>query len=301
MRRLVLTFLALGCGGSATQPALPSGPPAVMVAQATGPDDAIVAEVGGRPVYASCVTIQAKRGRLAREAALRECIDFELLAQTAEARGYAITHEVAYETRRELVSRLVETDFERRIRTPEDLPAQVAAGLERVKGQMDRPELRRSMYVRVQVPPKAPAADVEAARVVADRIHAALADETGLFSSHVRETAQRIAQGTTAVLDIQDYKPVVRGYTDPAYDAPLFAIPDAGRVSPVVRTPWGWDIILLTELIEPHHFTRDEVVPLIFADARRAEFVAWADAIRTSLGVTVLRDDTLLDPRRKAP
>ncbi|MEO8702676.1 MAG: peptidylprolyl isomerase [Kofleriaceae bacterium] len=296
---MVLVSCVLACGGSPSAPALPSGPPAVMIAQATGPDDTIVASVAGRPVYASCVSAQAKRNRIARDAALRESGDLELLAQEAEARGLTMEHEVAYQTRRELVSRLVETDFERKYQTPDDLKPQVDAELERNKHRMQRPELRRSTYVRVVVPEKSADGVDAAAHALADKIYAALANETGLFSNHVRETAERLAKGTTLTLDIQDYKAVVRNYTDATYDAALYGISDVGRISPVTRTPWGYDIVLLTEIIEPKTFTREEVVPLIFADARRLEFDRWATAIRASLNVTVLRDDSLLDPRRE--
>jgi hypothetical protein len=268
-----------------------------MTAQPSGPDDAIVATVGGRPVYAACVAAQAGRNHLTREAALRECVDFELLAQAADARGLAADHEVVLETRRELVSRLVETDFERRVRTPADLAPQVEAELARNQNRMERPELRRSFYIRVLVPDKA-SADVDAAaHALADRIHAALANEVGLFAVNAREIAERVARGSGASLDMQEFKPAVQGYTVPAYDAALFSIPEVGRVSEVARTPWGYDILLLTEIIEHKIFTRDEVVPLIFADARRVEFVRWANAIREQLAVTVLRDDSLLDPK----
>jgi len=65
--------ILLGCVAAASPPA--------------GPGDAVVATVGGRPVWASCVAAQAARGTRTRRAALGECVDFELLAQAAEARG----------------------------------------------------------------------------------------------------------------------------------------------------------------------------------------------------------------------
>jgi hypothetical protein len=54
---------------------------------AAAADDVVVALAAGRPVYGSCVAAQAERGHLSRDAALRECIDFELMAQEAERRG----------------------------------------------------------------------------------------------------------------------------------------------------------------------------------------------------------------------
>src|SRR5687768_16245068 len=101
MRRLLVTLLA-ACGGSTAPPPAPSGPPAAF--QPTpAPDDMQVATVNGKPVWGSCVAAQASRG-VSKQMALQQCIDFELLAQAAEARGFATDPDVHVETREALVN-----------------------------------------------------------------------------------------------------------------------------------------------------------------------------------------------------
>jgi predicted nucleic acid-binding protein len=298
MRRLVMTqipcFAVLACGGSGPElaPPRPTGPPAAVVASAAGPDDVVVAQVAGRPVWGSCVAAQARRGAT-RDRALHECIDFELLAQAAEARGFATHPEVIDETRRVLVSRLVETDFERRHRTPADMTEQIDQEIQANLAALSRPEVRASAYLRVLVPAKAPADIDQRARSLADKIHAALANETGLFVNHLEDTANRIAAGSGLTIEVQSYKFAMRGQTVPPYDAALFAIPEVGRVSPVTRTEWGWDVILLTDRLEAKQRTREEVLPLVFADLRLREFERWVQGfMKTS---RIARNDQLLE------
>ena len=57
-------FAVLACGGSGPElpPPRPIGPPAAVVGSSAGPDDVVVAQVAGRPVWGSCVATQARRG-----------------------------------------------------------------------------------------------------------------------------------------------------------------------------------------------------------------------------------------------
>ena len=106
MRLAALALCAAACGSS-SPPAQPAGPPAQLVAAPAGASDGVVAHVNGRPVYGSCVSAQAAAHKLDAKGALRECIDFELLAQAAEAKGLALDHDVAYATKTSLVSRVL--------------------------------------------------------------------------------------------------------------------------------------------------------------------------------------------------
>src|SRR6185436_9235466 len=111
-----------------------------------GPGDAIVATVDSRPVWGSCVAAQLARGGRSRRAALDECIDFELLAQAAEARGLgrAPDPELERARRAAMVGRLVETGFEDRYRTPADLGATLDRAVDALADQLDQPEFRAS-------------------------------------------------------------------------------------------------------------------------------------------------------------
>src|SRR5688500_1194279 len=116
--RWLLVF-AIACGGSKSPSApAPSGPPASFIA-APARDDVQVATVNGRPVWGSCVTGQGARGAT-RDEALAQCIDFELLAQAAEARGLAVDPDVVLATRTALVSQLVAREYEDKYDGPED-------------------------------------------------------------------------------------------------------------------------------------------------------------------------------------
>src|SRR5439155_20343050 len=108
MRQLVLVSFGLGlvaCGSSkAPPPPTPTGPPAAWL-PTTAPDDVQVATVNGKPVWGSCVTAQAAHAT-SKQDALKQCIDFELLAQEANAHGIATDPDVALATRTALVSQV---------------------------------------------------------------------------------------------------------------------------------------------------------------------------------------------------
>jgi len=284
----VVTCLAIAaCGGGAEEPPARGGPTASTVATAAGPDDVIVAQVDGRPVWGSCVAAQAARGA-DRRTALDECIAFELLARAAEARGLAGDPEVGEATRAALVDRLVATDFEARYRSPADLADAIDKVIERNKRRASMPEGRASAYVRIALPTTAPADRDAAARALAEQIARALADETGLFPVHLKETGERLAAGTGftpehAVVPMNAREGLVAAYADA-----LFAIPEVGRIAPTaVRTQWGWDVILLTERIAAKTYTRDELAREMFPELRRNYFSVWVNQIVRSLGVKI--------------
>lgn len=267
------------CGSDAPPP--PRAPAPVAGAQpAAGPDDVAVATVNGRPVWGSCVAAQAQRAKISRKAALDECVAFELLAQAAEARGLARDPEVALAARTAMASRLVEVGFERRVRTPDDLRPAVDREVERYSDQLDRPELRASAFARVEVPAGAPPAQDAAARALAEKIAGALERETGLFPVHLRETADRLAAGSGLHLAHGEFRAATREGLVPPYADALYAIPEEGRVGTATRTPWGWDIILMTRRLPPEVRTREEIAEKVFPDLRRRYFHRWVDEIR---------------------
>src|SRR6185436_3442191 len=198
-----------------------------------GPGDAIVATVDSRPVWGSCVAAQLARGGRSRRAALDECIDFELLAQAAEARGLgrAPDPELERARRAAMVGRLVETGFEDRYRTPADLGATLDRAVDALADQLDQPEFRASAFARVEVPAGA---------------------------------GQRVTHG--------DFRAATREAVVPPYAAALFSIPEVGRIAAPARTKWGWDVILLTGLIPAQLHTREEAAARVFPELRRREF-----------------------------
>lgn len=281
---LVLVF-AIACSGSPAPPPTPSGPPASLTATAAR-DDVQVATVAGRPVWGSCVTAQAARGAT-RDEALAQCIDFELMAQAAEARGLAMDPDVVLATRTALVSQLVAREYEDKLTKPSDFGAFWTRSLERNRGRFDHPEARGSVYVRVDVAKNSPPAVEQAAKQRIDKIYAALAHERGLMKPHLEEIA-KATDGANADLKIAAAPPDIRhGRFDETYSAALFAVPEIGRVSPPVRTPWGWDVILWDSVVPEVHATQDEIVAAAMPEIKRSYFSHWVNQIAKSLGVRI--------------
>jgi hypothetical protein len=298
MRRLSVLVLAAACGSgsppSEDEPLQRAAPVISAIAPREGADDLEVAKVNGRPVWGSCVVHQMSRGARTREAALDECIQFELLAQTAEQRGLAADPTVVEATRRELVSREVAVDFEARTASPADLGERMTKWLTDNAWRMHRPDLRASSYARVNVPKGAPP-EVEAkAKALSEQIAAALATEVGLLPANVKDTAERIGKGSDLGLDIADVKPTPRTSLDKPYADALYAVPEIGRIAGPVRTQWGWDVILWNGGLPPKESTQDEIAAEVFPELRRAAFQFWVNDLVKKLGIKIEIDPALV-------
>src|SRR5688500_8823834 len=125
---------AIACGSSKAPSPVPSGPPASTLAP-PAKNDVQIATVNGKPVWGSCVTAQARRAGpgATREQAVQQCIDFELLAQAADARALATDPEVVLATRTALVSQLVAFEYEDKYQRPEEFGTFWTRALERNK------------------------------------------------------------------------------------------------------------------------------------------------------------------------
>ncbi|HEY4176803.1 MAG TPA: peptidylprolyl isomerase [Kofleriaceae bacterium] len=281
-------FLLLAACGSST----PTGPSAgavaaSMIAAPADPGDAIVAHVNGRPIYASCVQEQAKASSVNARSALDQCVAFELLAQQAEKQQLATAPEVIEATRAALVNRLVEKGFEARYQKPADFGAQLDKWVTDNAWRMDRPELRASTYLRVQMGPKvAPEMDAQG-KALAEQLYAQLKDQTGLMPADLTDVAS--AAGKTTTLQVVGASPPMQPAStlDKVYADALFAIPEVGRISPPVRTKWGWDVILYSDGLPPLKQTREELVQSAFSDLRRGLFPLWVNGIKKELGANI--------------
>jgi hypothetical protein len=291
MRRAMLLVLAAACGGgsppSEEAPQQRAVPTISAIAPRESADDLEVAQVNGRPVWGSCVAHQIARGAKTREAALDECIQFELLAQLAEQRGLAADPTVVDATRRELVSREVALDFEARTQKPADLGDRMTKWLTENAWRMHRPDLRASSYARINVAKDA-APDVEAkAKALSEQIATALANETGLFPADLRDTAQRLGKDSGLKLDTSDVKAMAKESMDVPYADALYALPAIGRTTAPVRTRWGWDVILWTGGLPAKESTQDELAAEVFPELRRAAFQAWVNDLVKQLGIKI--------------
>jgi len=290
--QIFLLGLAIGCGSPGSAPAPSRAALTVIATPQLTADDLVVARVNGRAVWASCIAEQARTitsggADERRTAALDQCVAFELLAQAAEARGDASAPEVADATRRAEVNRLVETEFERRYRTPADLGAMLDPVTKAAAAGMHVPEQRSSTFARFVVPKDAPA-DVDArAHMLAERLAGELRGQPGLFGVHLIEAAQRIAAGTGIQLDTADFRPARRDDLVDAYAAALYGIAEVGRSSPAFRSPWGWDVVLWTGGVAAQERSSDAVIAELFPELRRRQFLRWVNQVGKQLGVHI--------------
>jgi hypothetical protein len=294
MRLVGLAMIAAACGGGGDgagqgSPA-PVARPIATVAPAAGAGDVIVAKVAGRPVWGSCVAAQISRGATDKADALDQCIAFELMAQEAEARGMVPAASADEAVRRALVNRLVELGFEATHTTPESLGDVMTKWLDANTWRMHRPELRASTYARVPVAKGASAEADAAAKALAEKVAAAVANETGLFGVNLRETATRISAGSGLTVEAVDVKATQRSRLDPVYGDALYALPEVGRASGAVRTPWGWDVVVWTGGLPPQDMTREQMAESAFPELRRLAFGAWVNGLIKDLHVTVTID-----------
>jgi hypothetical protein len=281
---VVIALIVCGCGSphpiETTQ-----GPPAPLVAPPAGADDVVVATVNGKPVWGSCVTVQAARGAT-KQAALAQCVDFELLAQRAAAN--ATDGEVRLATRTAMVSALVAHAYEAGYTQPAQFGAFWTAAYKKGEFRYRHENYRASSYVRIPVAAGAPPEVDAAAKAKAEQIAKAVAPETGLLGDSLLALAQAAAPG--AKLDHQDVSAYRAGALDDGYAKALFALKDIGRATGAVRTKWGWDVIVWTDDVPAADPPEADVIAGLLPDVKVAYFGHWVEGIAKSLGVQVTYD-----------
>ncbi|MEO8844136.1 MAG: peptidylprolyl isomerase [Kofleriaceae bacterium] len=280
----IILAIIVGCG-SPRSVETRQGPPAPLVAPAASPDDVVVATVNGKPVWGSCVTVQARRGAT-KHAALEQCIDFELLAQRAV--GHAGDAEVRLATHTAMVSALVAGAYEDGYTQPGQFGAFWTTAYKKGVFHYRHENYRASAYVRVVVPAGASGAVEADAKAKAERIAAAVAPETGLLGSSLLALAQAAAPGTK--LDHEEVPAYREGALDDHYAKALFALTQIGRATGAVRTKWGWDVIVWTDDVPAADPPEADITAALLPDIKIAYFGRWVDGIARSLGVRVTLD-----------
>lgn len=259
-----------------------------MIATPASPEDVVVATVNARPIYASCVTAQAARGAT-KQQALDQCIGFELLAQRATT--HATDADVVEATKTALVSELVAHEYEDKFTKPADFGDFWTKSVEHNKQLIDHGEARASAYVRVPVKKGASPDEDAAAHALADDLAKKLAGASGLTGPHLQDIATKLVDGRGTI----EYQPVPayldNGGLDPVYAKALFAIPEVGRTSQAVRTPWGWDIVLFSEVFPAEHLTPDEVAKKMLPEVKRSYFNVWAREMGKAVSVKLFEQN----------
>jgi len=282
---LVADTLLCACGSEARRPTtatLPSGTLAV-----------VGGDVIGEQTVRRIAEAQVVTPRVACERAVFDA----LLARSA---GERLGSALITQAMRGVAARALLEDFARQASErgpPTD--AELAAATERHFSELDRPALLRTTHAVVLV--KKPEDDARA-RALADRVAAAVA---GVHDPAVFRARALAVPGGGLDLRVEDLKPVTRDgrVLDPAVVLPpgsaperysatyvdaAYAIPDVGRSSPVVKTEFGYHVILAVERIPEQRVPLDERRRLLSPEilAGRAE---------------KMRDETLATARAARP
>jgi hypothetical protein len=167
----------------------------------------------------------------------------------------------------------------------------VATAVERQGPLLAQPHRRSGVYVRASlardVAPGSPE-DLKA-RALIEAIHAALADRKDLFPDDLFETGQRIAaaRGTTVDFERQPYPTAIDRDADPVWRKALFAVPTIGRITPPVRSSFGWEVILWVDDIPATNQGPGDVAAALFPDLRRAYFKPWTNRFAKTMNIQV--------------
>ena len=304
---------ALACG----EPERPAAPPPVTVQPvATRADPAgrdVVATVNGEPIYADCVATQMTAGSDV-DAALDQCVAFELLAQEAIRRGMAADGEVLASRRTEMVRALVDSEFAHTLDDPSDVAENELRWLwdTQLSRRFNRPELRRATYCRAPVASSAAPGGPEhrEARKLAEELHAALSAMRGLEPQRFAALCWMAAGGRLVKTTAIPTRPFSKDgrYESGAYAAPFadaaFSVGQVGHVSAPTRTSWGWDVVLVTEILPPEKATLEQAAPEIreqlihrpeTAEYRLRKFRAWIGRYLAAARVQTFPDNLPAD------
>lgn len=291
--KLSLLVALAACGGTASPPPPASPvPTGVLDATRASPSDEIVATVDGHPVWASCVEEQAARDHVGAKRALDECVGFELMAQAAVARGLAADPELdlAGVRAQAMVNAAVEKEFEDVYTTPAALGAPWKNVADKLMYRVKHDEARGSTYARVPVAPDASEAQVAKAKGTADAIAAKLVGRHGLFAVDLMAAADEVGAVSGQKIERLAVPTTLKVGFDPSYADPLWSIPEVGDAIGPVRTKWGWDVIVLTDVLPAENGGEAELAAIYFDETRMGYFSVWVDALARDLGLPTVAE-----------
>jgi peptidyl-prolyl cis-trans isomerase C len=220
------------------------------------------AQVGQQSIALQTVKRIAAQRNLSPEQALELALEDALLAELAKANlpPYApVSHLERLALARSMMEQIAADARAKGPPTPEEIKELVDSWW----WELDRPELFRTTHAVVLPGKKATAEKVERARALAEKIRVAVVGATTAqeFKTRVEaverdglkvkvENTQPVASDGRAV-DVK--RPPKRGGQTNMYDAQFAAaaaaLRDIGEISPVVRSAFGFHVMMLTERV----------------------------------------------------
>jgi hypothetical protein len=216
------------------------------------PQDPVVARVGGEAITAPELVAFAQRERIADpRAAMEAYLRVRLLARESLRRGGEAHPFVQDVSRRAQVQRLLELTVEQRVRES-NTPAGAIAHVRRTRGfALAHGPLHSVLHAVVAIEPRAAEAEQSAARARAESIRAALEAVTGTPDvSRLRAIVQRVpGPEEVRVEEVRAFDTQGANGTTQPIDATFAAaaaqLAREGELSPIVRTPFGYHVMVL--------------------------------------------------------
>jgi hypothetical protein len=119
------------------------------------------------------------------------------------------------------------------------------------------------------------------------KVAAAVAGQAGLSGADLVDIATPIAAAAHVPLEHATTEMYTQRSMDKPYADALFAVPEIGRASPAVRTIYGWDVILFTNVVPAVHDTPDDTVAGLMPEARKVFFTRWVDGLAAAMTLDV--------------
>jgi peptidyl-prolyl cis-trans isomerase C len=304
-RWLVALLLAGSCGGG--QPA--SAPQKVArvapgehwdgsLSPRPGADAVAVAEVNGDTIWDVDVARHAAARHLDARAALDELVELELLAQEAKRRGLADDPQVAEARKQARVRAFIASDFAAIFKSPADVPQadiDLAWSNPRIYLRYNHQLYHEVRFVRLDLRKESTPREVEDLRRKLEKIRAAVIAAHPDSKEAFGDAAEAAAHEQGVALKPQDHSATEGGTVKEFLDVAM-ALEKPGDISPVTRTPWGWDLLYLYNIIPAIRQNKEQATPdlrqRIFDESRSQGFLAWVDKLVQK--VPVVRHDELL-------
>ena len=248
-----------------------------------------LATVAEKPVDADAVHAMAARNGYAiqdaetAERALRETIDFEVLAAEAEKAGYFADPDIVRTIKSMAVQKLVAAKVDR-VNPPELLTEeQLSAYYKDHVDEFTRPAIAKGRVLMVRK-------DREGAAGKAEEIEKVLKTK-GEFSELVRKyTDDPTARANGGVTPWLVEKQTNRRYPQVVIDA-LFALATAQTVSPKIEVTDAWYWVQLLELrsgsVTPYETAKRTIAHKLAERERRDAYSAYVQSLKGTIPVTV--------------